>query len=202
MPKVTDEHRERRRQQILDAARTCFVRKGFHQTSMADVLAEAGMSAGAVYGYFRSKDEIVVAIATQFLSSVRRLLEPIADQDPVQPLDQAFDTALQTATEFGFGTERLAELAPMVWAEVPRNPALREVIRAEYGGVRRTFAEVVAAEQDAGHFPRGANADDVAAVLFGSLIGFTLQKALMDDVERETYMAALRALMQVGRPDA
>jgi TetR/AcrR family transcriptional regulator, repressor for uid operon len=45
-----------RRTRILDAAETCFVRSGFHRTTMQDVAAEAGMSAGNLYRYFPSKE--------------------------------------------------------------------------------------------------------------------------------------------------
>jgi len=68
MPKVTEQHREARRAQILNAARRCFVRQGFHETSMQELLAEAGLSSGAVYGYFSSKDELIVAIAEDNIS--------------------------------------------------------------------------------------------------------------------------------------
>ncbi len=44
MPKVTQQHMDARREQILDAARRCFLRDGFHSTSMQDLFAEAGLS--------------------------------------------------------------------------------------------------------------------------------------------------------------
>ena len=50
MPKVSEQHREARRDQIVDAALRCFSRKGFQRTSMADIIAESGLSAGAIYG--------------------------------------------------------------------------------------------------------------------------------------------------------
>ena len=52
-----------RRAEILDAARICFARSGFHQTSMQEVCAEAGMSPGNLYRYFRSKEAIIAGIA-------------------------------------------------------------------------------------------------------------------------------------------
>ena len=61
MPKVSKEHSEARRRQIIDAAYQCFARKGFHQTTMRDIYEEAGLSPGAVYHYFDSKDEIIQA---------------------------------------------------------------------------------------------------------------------------------------------
>ena len=79
MPKVSDAHRESRREQILIAAWKCFSRNGFHSTSMADVIAEAGLSAGAVYLYFRSKDDIIVAVATQVFGGIEGRLLQFAD---------------------------------------------------------------------------------------------------------------------------
>src|SRR3954451_11080724 len=52
-----------RRRKILDAAEACFVRNGFHRTTMNDVAAEAGMSAGNLYRYFASKEAIVTGLA-------------------------------------------------------------------------------------------------------------------------------------------
>src|SRR5260370_31585357 len=52
-----------RRAEILQAAQRCFVRSGFHQTSMQEICAEAGMSAGNLYRYFPSKEAIIAGIA-------------------------------------------------------------------------------------------------------------------------------------------
>src|SRR5262245_48052330 len=83
MPRVSDDHLERRRQQILDAARRCFIRKGFHLTSMQDVFAESGLSAGAVYRYFKSKNEIIHAIATDTQGGAVSLIETLLKEDPL-----------------------------------------------------------------------------------------------------------------------
>ena len=53
-PKVSEEHMEERRNQILDAAVATFSHKGFHQTTIEDIRLEAGLSRGAVYHYFKS----------------------------------------------------------------------------------------------------------------------------------------------------
>ena len=82
MPRVSEAHLAARRQQILDAARTCFLRNGFHMTSMQDVIAEGGLSVGAVYRYFKSKNDIVEAIAEQYATQVSDLLVAlVADPD-------------------------------------------------------------------------------------------------------------------------
>ncbi|HEX4051783.1 MAG TPA: helix-turn-helix domain-containing protein [Steroidobacteraceae bacterium] len=52
----------RQRARILDAAERCFIEHGFHAASMAHIAATAGMSAGLIYRYFASKNQIVQAI--------------------------------------------------------------------------------------------------------------------------------------------
>lgn len=62
MPKVSESHKENRREQILAAAGQCFAAKGYDQTSMPEIFRAAGLSAGAVYSYFKSKQEIYLAL--------------------------------------------------------------------------------------------------------------------------------------------
>ena len=61
MPKVSEAHRAARREQIIDAAIRCVGREGFHRTTMSHVIAESGLSAGAVYGYFTGKEDLIKA---------------------------------------------------------------------------------------------------------------------------------------------
>ena len=63
MPKISELRRESRRDQILAAALACFSENGFHQTGMADIVTRSGMSHGAVYVYFPSKEDIIEALA-------------------------------------------------------------------------------------------------------------------------------------------
>src|SRR5262245_61481143 len=80
MPKVSQEHLDRRRQQILDAAGGCFARQGFHATSMQDIFAAAGLSAGAVYRYFPTKTGLIREIAVQALAQALPALDRAAGQ--------------------------------------------------------------------------------------------------------------------------
>ena len=60
--KVADPTSADTKTRILDAAERCFVRSGFHRTTMQDVAAEASMSPGNLYRYFASKDAIIIGI--------------------------------------------------------------------------------------------------------------------------------------------
>lgn len=59
MPKLSPDTQRARREHILDAAERCFARHGFHGTSMQSISKEAGVSAGSIYVYFKSKEELI-----------------------------------------------------------------------------------------------------------------------------------------------
>ena len=65
MPKLADHDRADRRTRILDAAKECFVRHGFHSASMQQICAAAGMSAGNLYRYFPSKDALIAGLCAR-----------------------------------------------------------------------------------------------------------------------------------------
>ena len=65
-PKVSEEHMEERRKQILDAAVRGFSRRGLHQTTIEDIRLEAELSRGAVYHYFKTKEDIILATVSAF----------------------------------------------------------------------------------------------------------------------------------------
>src|SRR5690349_24128257 len=69
MQKVTAEYRAARRDEITDAALRSFAANGFQRTSMADIIAESGLSAGAIYGHFESKQQIALAVAQRVLGA-------------------------------------------------------------------------------------------------------------------------------------
>jgi AcrR family transcriptional regulator len=60
-PKVTDERKHATRERILQSAQELFSEKGFHGTSMDDIVEKSGMSKGAIYGHFESKDALIMA---------------------------------------------------------------------------------------------------------------------------------------------
>lgn len=194
MPRVSQEHREQRRQQILEAARRCFIREGFHQTSMADIFAEARLSSGAVYGYFKSKDEIIVEIARQVIGGIAGLLTPIIEQEPPPPLDEVVRQGLRATSEVAFGPEGAARLAPQVWAEALRNPALAEVIEEWYGVIHGMLSRLITAEQKLGRVSPEGDPDQAAKVLIGAIMGYILQRVLVGNVDPDSYASGIATI--------
>jgi AcrR family transcriptional regulator len=202
MPRVSDEHLAARRQQILDAARHCFLRNGFHNTSMQDVIAEAGLSVGAVYRYFKSKNELITSIAETVIGSADEAFAEITAHDPPLPLADAMDHALAFVDE-QTGPDGVLRIAIQVWAESLRDPVLAEFVAVTYAGFRNRFAVLAGRARDAGELPPDADLDGVGAVLFGLVPGYFLQRILADGPDRKTYLAGVRSLLdaQPGSTD-
>lgn len=101
MPKISEARKLERSRQILDAARRCFAEKGFHRASMSDVIRESGLSAGAVYSYYSSKEQLIAAVARSVFQAYEAGLGDLADGDgaPASPEDAVRVLAALVMTE-------------------------------------------------------------------------------------------------------
>src|SRR5699024_6636338 len=90
VPKVTEEHKQSMRRRIQDAALSCFARKGFSGASMADIVKEAGLSAGAVYVYYASKSELMVDVGRRAMEPRIAVLETARTGSEVAPPSAEF----------------------------------------------------------------------------------------------------------------
>jgi TetR/AcrR family transcriptional regulator, transcriptional repressor of aconitase len=197
MPRVSQAHLDARRQQILDAARRCFVRNGFHATSMQDVLGEAHLSAGAVYRYFRSKDEIVAAIASDSLRQIAGALEP-GDDGAVPPLEDVIGRVVAAIQNLGEDQE-VPRLAIQVWGEALRSQAVSDSVHEALKGIRGAFTRQVERYQDQGLMTRDVPPPQVARVLAAIAAGFMVQSALVGDVDSAMFRDGVRALATMRR---
>jgi TetR/AcrR family transcriptional regulator, transcriptional repressor of aconitase len=193
MPKRSQEYRDARREQILSAAKRCFVRNGFHETSMQDLFAEAGLSAGAVYSYFASKDEVILAIAEENLRDVLALIHTLATDPDRKGIGSTLASVLEMIRRKD-AEDDLGPVAVLVWAEALRNPALHQRFQKSLTQLRRDLAKVVKEQQRAGTLPSGVGADGIASLLLAVVPGFILQLTLLGDASPARVGAAARAL--------
>ena len=146
MPRISAARANEQRGRILDAALTCFAREGFHAATVQDIVEESGLSPGAIYGYFKGKTEIAMAIAAERHAMERRRMEfALAAPD--------VDTGLQRLVE-GFVLElhnpkerRWRHLAVQLWAESLSNPRLKREALAGVSQAVDVLAPMIAQAQ-------------------------------------------------------
>lgn len=195
MPKVTEAYREARRSEIAHAALRCFAAKGFRGTSMSDIIAASGLSAGAIYGHYASKEELFFAAAQQVLSARSVELDELrADHGPLPPGE------IIAALIDGMRREDITpNLFLQVWAEAAIDPAVQEMVQRFLvpirGMLRGLVAEWAAANPElAGPDPE-AYALRAVPVLMGLAPGFMVQRAVLADFDEDAYLATVRTLV-------
>jgi len=197
MPRVTDEHRAARREQILDAALRRVAAEGFHRTTMADVIAESDLSAGAVYGYFRSKQELIRAIADRVGGVLASTIEGLAEADPPVPpaaaLEAVLERVLDLAADAGYDVPSVAVQA---WAEAARDPEVRAVLATKMRRVRDSWTAYAERARDAGLLAPDADPAAVGGTLLGLMPGFLVFRLVLGDVTPQSHTAGLAELMR------
>ena len=191
MPKVTDEYRASRREEITAAAMRAFHRKGFQATSMADIIAESGLSAGAIYGHFRSKNEIIFEVATKVISARLGEVEELAARDPM-PAPGSLIRVLMGGMLHDLG--RPAMLV-QVWGEAMTDPLVRDLANQVMARLRTVYSDYIALwhERQNGLAPAAAHAlaEEQVALFLASAQGFIIQSALFDDFDSGAFLTTI-----------
>ena len=165
MPKVTEAHREARRQQILDAAWECFARKGYHQTTMQDICNESELSPGAIYRYFASKEAINTAVWDRNREWVRDVLETARSQarEPVDTLLVIGQTMwLSYFDDPTFETMTRVEIEK--WPEILRDKDLLNDRREEVAFWRTIVTQLMRDAKAAGQLRAHVDPESLAAL--------------------------------------
>ena len=166
-PDVGDE----RRAQILEAAGAVFGRLGFHGARMDDIAQEAGLSRGALYLYYRSKDAIIAAILRHIFSRELDTLRVLLGQEA-----PASETLLEFTRHASQNIERMRMLLPIAfefYAIAGRQRSVREFLRTYYGDFRAEIAMTVQRGIDTGEF-RPVGAQETAITILAVLEGLNI----------------------------
>ena len=79
MPRLTDATKAARRAQIIEAAISCFLEKGYTNTSMSDIVKASGLSSGSIYSHFSGKEDILITAINERLNNVKELYETLPE---------------------------------------------------------------------------------------------------------------------------
>ena len=199
MPRISEDSKAQRREQILLAARRCFAEQGFHQTSMDDVIKTAGLSAGAVYSYFSGKDDLVRAASDGALSRVTDTVREAiaaATRDPGTPVTESFavllDAILRFMTSEGVDVSRITIFC---WSEALRDESFRSRIEGHYRAIRAELAALAGVWRERGLIRPDSDLDAVAKVLLSTALGFVTQRQLIGDVTVADMTSGLGAFL-------
>ena len=204
MPRITEERREARREQILDAARACLLEHGLEAVSMEMIIARSGMSTGAVYRYFKGKDEIIGAAVAASASEIGGAVAPILVNASTRVPSRLVEELLAAWVDYsrsGVGAAAGIDRMPAAlhgWSYAQTDPELKAVLRASLRGFREACVPIIKQWQADGVVAGGVEPDAVAQLLLSISLGFVAQRALTGDAEVEAHAGALAALTAGG----
>ncbi|MET0726637.1 MAG: TetR/AcrR family transcriptional regulator [Leifsonia sp.] len=190
MPKVTEEYREARRHEIAQAALRCFARTGFDGTSMADIIQESGLSAGAIYGHYKSKNELIQMAVGDLLARRTADFQKALQSEVLEPPGVLVGRFLHgIRAEIGETT-----VLVQLWASASNDPELRRMA----AGIAGTIGGIFTRYLTAWYAQDGLDADEASAravreapVCIGLAQGYIVQSALFDGFDGEGYIAAI-----------
>lgn len=199
VPKLKPEELESRHREIVDAARRCFLRHGFHQTTTDDICHEAAITPGGLYHYFRSKEEVIAAVikasAHEAVERLSTLAENAANtRSSIRALAGSFSDTLRDSEIDGF-----TRLDVDVWAESLRNDKLAEITKEGWAVRRNWLRGLINNAIDEGVYSSEVDPTGLANLIMSMWLGMRLGRLLWgDEFNPEATMQAL-FLMHSGR---
>ncbi len=184
-----------RRSEILDAALVCFSKDGFHGTTMHDIVRQSRLSPGAIYNYFKSKEEIIEAIANQRQLKENLLVMNTINTGPAaQALERIRDAFLD---ELNNPKERLRRrVSVQLWAEGQRNSTIRRVVRRSFDEPRKLISAVLDAAQKQGAIADSVDTGALACFVIAAFHGLVLQREWNEEFSAEPFKVLFNSLLQ------
>ena len=180
-----------RRREILDAAGRCFVRRGLHATSMREILAEAGLSTGAVYNYFDSKEAIIEAMAARERLEINELAAYLETAtDPRQAILEAVAAIID---ECGADDARLSV---EMLAEASRNARVKAAILDNDTALRDAIRAAIERGQRDGRIATELSPSALLEAIVAIYEGFIGRVAFDDEADRAELVRAARAILE------
>ncbi|MFJ5716307.1 TetR/AcrR family transcriptional regulator [Neobacillus sp. NPDC093127] len=181
-PIVSESHKEKKRKEILDSALVCFAKKGLQAATMDDIVEHSGISKGAIYNYFKSKDEIYLELMdTDTQETYENLAKGLLScKNNLEKITYLFDVYLNVDlskdeskgrfivhNEFKLHASRYKELADKLTDR-----------RIEY--LVKLFAGIITEGQETGEIKQGLNPEIMADLFWAMISGVTLQTIYRD----------------------
>jgi len=166
---------EARRMQIIQAARACFARKGYHRTTMDDIVRESGLSKGSIYWYFESKKALFMAMLDAWLEQVDRSLSELVGAS--LPTAEKLRQVAQVLVTIANSSREMVPILLDFWAETSHDPQITQRLAQVYAEYRCLLRRIVQEGIASGEL-RPLDVDQVATILCGIYNGLMLQWVL------------------------
>jgi TetR/AcrR family transcriptional regulator, repressor for uid operon len=180
----------RRRQEIIAAAEMCFLKRGFHQTSMQNIAAESGLSMGLLYRYFANKEAIIAAVAQQDQEASLSAIAALPAQGDVIA---AWVSLLIEMSNLASAPD-YARLANEILAEASRSSKILITLQANDAVLTSAIVDKLTEQQSAGAIEISGDLVPAAQAILLLFEGLTMRR-FMTSSDRQQDSRRLVELM-------
>ena len=202
MPRIAEQARAARRDQIITAALTCFARTGYHATTMADVAAQAGVSKGTPYLYFPSKQALFIALHEQWECGISgRVDAAVASMPEAERRSprRILHTVSRAVADHVLEQTLTCRVLMEARALAAHEPGIAAAVRASDARTDQQLESLIAAGLQAGEWPAGTDPALAARLFTAGLYGLMAQWHLAPG--SFSWNAAAAALAGAMAPD-
>ncbi len=198
MPRVVPEYKQEARNRIVSVAHEAFAEKGYDQTTMEDIGNRLGVSKGALYLYFKSKEELFETICETRQRTLQRMLRAsLKEGDLLASSLDFFNAITAQHSEYPIG------LTFELISEAARNEKLKTILREDYDKRLEILAKFLQEQQSSGLLKDYVDVSSLAASLSALFNGLITALILGQDVElvKRTWVDAVRGVLTaIGGP--
>jgi TetR/AcrR family transcriptional repressor of uid operon len=187
---------ERRRREIIEATKRCFLSRGFHNTSIARIAKEAGMSTGHISHYFPQKELIIETIVKREEDLLAELLQSLdkksKESNFLDALSDEMDAMIDYALEPGHAALRLE-----IVAEAARNPKIASVLRESAQHKKLQFVNQVSSNDKDGILNLEENEQAIRTDIMALLLSGLMMRSIYTDIDRKHMARMITQILTV-----
>ena len=193
-PKMPQEHRDFRRQQILNAAWECFAEKGYQETTIRVISERMNLSTGIIYSYFKGKDELLEAIHTCSMDNKKKVVDKIRQKDTARE-------AINELFKQFFNSYPMKDLKKGVqadirfWSEAVKRKNFRKIFISQYNYIQKIITQSVREGVKSGEFKSEFDLHVYVSFINALFLGLEVQLALIDKTANPGYFESIRKIL-------
>lgn len=193
-PKMPQEHRDFRRQQILEAAWECFAEKGYQQTTIRVIAERMNLSTGIIYSYFKGKDDLLEAIHTCSMDNKKKVTDRIRQKDTAgEAINELFSQFFRSYPMKDLKKAVQADIR--FWSEAVKRKNFRKIFLSQYNYIQKILTQSIQAGVKSGEFKSDFDLHSYVSFIGALLLGLEVQLALIDKTATPSYFENIKKIL-------
>ncbi len=193
-PKMPQEHREFRRQQILEAAWQCFAEKGYQETTIRVIAERMNLSTGIIYSYFKGKDDLLEAIHTCSMDNKKKIADNIRQKETArEAINELFSQFFKSYSMKDLKKGVQADIR--FWSEAVKRKNFRKLFISQYKYIQKIITQSIQEGIKNGEFKSEFDLHGYVSFVSALFLGLEVQLALIDKTATLSYFEDIRKIL-------